>query len=566
MSNARVQIFGGGPVLPIEGFSANVSPQAGSYTLLIDATLANRTVTLPPSASHPGRIYIVKRTDSSAFTVTVVPSGADTIDGGASSALTALLSQAFQSDGEGLWSVISSSGGGAGSSTPKAATFVVSPTPGVGDFTTIEAAVAAAPAAGADIYLREGTYAPAGTIVLPLAIPIRIRGAGAVGIAQITIPTTVPLFSLAAGSTAEYSFSGFEATGDSSVGQALFSIGSAVDFYGNDIEVVDCESIVITTTTPTVAFTDCTFTMTTLDWSFWRGVTGGQLVWNYVNATHPLAASANAVLGGPEWVVTTSYIGGAGFGTYALGHVLWQGFRMDFADITIDGPNSKIDECDFQNCGITVTEPSFVCSDSLFFGGGSTGFQLTISNDIATGQNAITGCLFNGGSTDGIILLATAINTVISGNRFFDYVGVALNTASTGLVAESNTGLRVTETGAANNNRYSDIIDGSLIIGLTSIVNDWNTRAITTTPTTLNETHRTALVDATGGAIIINLPTAASSRYRAYTIKKVDASVNTVTIDGSGAETIDGAATVVLTLQWERVTIQSNGTAWFRID
>lgn len=561
MSDARVQIFGGGPILPIEGFSANVTPGSNSYTMLVDAALANRTVTLPPSASNPGRIYIVKRTDSTLNTVTVIPSGADTIDGGVSSILTALLGQTFQSDGEGLWSVLSSSGGGGGGPpTPEAATYVVSPTPGVGDFTTIEAAVAAAPAAGADIYLREGTYAPVGTIALPLAIPIRIRGAGAVGIAQITMPTAVPLFSLAAGSTAEYSFSGFKATGDLSAGQALFNIDSAVDFYGNDLEVVSCQGIVVTTTTPTVAFTECIFDMLGFDWSFWRGVTGGTLVWNYVTATHPLGFSVSAILGVPDWDVVNSYIGGAGFGTYDLGRVLWNGLKIDFADITINGPNSEINECEFSNSGITVTnvapDESFLVSDSIFFGGGSGAFQLILTKS----QNSITGCLFNGGSNIGIDLLVGATKTVISGCRFFPYVVKTLRTASTGLVAEGNTGLQVEEVGAADNNRYSDIIDGSAVIGPTSIVNDWNSRSVAV-DTTLNETHRTVLVDATAGPITITLPFA-SARYRVYTVKKTDASANTVTIDGAGAETIDGAMTQVISSQYRAITVQSNGTSW----
>ncbi len=46
-------------------------------------------------------------------------------------------------------------------------------------------------------------------------------------------------------------------------------------------------------------------------------------------------------------------------------------------------------------------------------------------------------------------------------------------------------------------------------------------------------------------------------------IKKVDVSVNTVTVDGNASETIDGATTAVLTTQWESITIHCNGTAWF---
>lgn len=91
--------------------------------------------------------------------------------------------------------------------------------------------------------------------------------------------------------------------------------------------------------------------------------------------------------------------------------------------------------------------------------------------------------------------------------------------------------------------------------------------AVTVTEdTTLDATHEKVLVDATADDVVITLPTAASAFSngvgRIYTIEKADVSVNTVTVDGNGAETVDGAATQVLTAQYESITIQSDGTAW----
>jgi hypothetical protein len=67
--------------------------------------------------------------------------------------------------------------------------------------------------------------------------------------------------------------------------------------------------------------------------------------------------------------------------------------------------------------------------------------------------------------------------------------------------------------------------------------------------------------DATGGAFTVNLP-AASGVVQSISIKKTDASINAITIDGNGAETIDGAATRLLSTQYEAVTLWSNGTNW----
>jgi len=69
--------------------------------------------------------------------------------------------------------------------------------------------------------------------------------------------------------------------------------------------------------------------------------------------------------------------------------------------------------------------------------------------------------------------------------------------------------------------------------------------------------------DATSNAITITLPAVASVVDRVYNIKKIDSSVNTVTIDGNSSETIDGSTTVVISSQYDSVTIHSNGNEWF---
>ena len=70
------------------------------------------------------------------------------------------------------------------------------------------------------------------------------------------------------------------------------------------------------------------------------------------------------------------------------------------------------------------------------------------------------------------------------------------------------------------------------------------------------------LVDATGAAVTITLPAANPYSGLQFTIKKTDASANAVTVDGSGAETIDGMATRALAAQYQSITIVSDGTGW----
>jgi hypothetical protein len=80
---------------------------------------------------------------------------------------------------------------------------------------------------------------------------------------------------------------------------------------------------------------------------------------------------------------------------------------------------------------------------------------------------------------------------------------------------------------------------------------------------TLSAQHGTVLVDATGGAKTITVPKASEQIGRPYTVKKVDASANTVTLSRSGSDNIEGATTYVLSAQHDSVTIQSDaGTNW----
>lgn len=80
---------------------------------------------------------------------------------------------------------------------------------------------------------------------------------------------------------------------------------------------------------------------------------------------------------------------------------------------------------------------------------------------------------------------------------------------------------------------------------------------------TVSATDEFIAVDATAGAITLTLPAVAGVTVgKTYVIKKTDAGYNAVTIDGSGAETIDGATTYAIALKNEGLQITSDGAAW----
>lgn len=71
--------------------------------------------------------------------------------------------------------------------------------------------------------------------------------------------------------------------------------------------------------------------------------------------------------------------------------------------------------------------------------------------------------------------------------------------------------------------------------------------------------------DATSGNIIFNLYSASGNAGKSIYFKKVDPSINTITITAAGSETIDGSSSRVITTQWASYAIVSDGANWIII-
>jgi len=161
----------------------------------------------------------------------------------------------------------------------------------------------------------------------------------------------------------------------------------------------------------------------------------------------------------------------------------------------------------------------------------------TISADLAMGVRSVGHLLCNGGS--GIIGGSSLPNT----------------TSTTHLDFVNNTG----EFWVNNAAEFDGAVylDGGLFPAIVTKTGDY----------TALVTDHTIIVDASGGAVTITLPTAAASFETSngliLNIKSKD-SANVVTIDGAGSETIDGSTTMTLATH-ESITIQSDGTEWWII-
>jgi len=84
---------------------------------------------------------------------------------------------------------------------------------------------------------------------------------------------------------------------------------------------------------------------------------------------------------------------------------------------------------------------------------------------------------------------------------------------------------------------------------------------VNTTPYTIVPTsgYNTYNVDASGGAIVLNFPTAVGNAAW-YIVKKIDSSLNTVTLTPNGVETIDGAVNKVIKFQNTSVDVYSDNS------
>jgi hypothetical protein len=485
-----------------------------------------------------------------------------------------------------------------------AASRIVSLVPGDGTDLTIAAALAALPAEGGDIYVKYGTYPIAASLDFG-SKNIRLRGAGTSRDFTLGATTLVPAAGISLFKNGRAcSIEDMVFLGDNATSQILYedALGGGSEIRFARINTHDIGGIVRgsdAVNMPEVEFTDSYVEIPSgpgiplADRYVWKGnQANGELVFNYVElfvtgAGATLMSGVTAGANGPTFRVVDSYVGGGGGGGstnfWFAQTIEWTQFEIDNAQFEISGAFNTIVNCGFLDFSIKFKAVWNFISNSKFSQGG-TGAPFFNAQLWFTGgfagipiESIVTGCLFygNSASLNGIIVenvSPVAIANCIFGDQTLAGIrltaGVAPNPSKASVTGCRFTGTTpVIEEDANCVGVYNENSDfgGSTILGTLSIVDKVNVRNLAVS-LTLDYNHRTALMDATGLARVVTLPTAASAIYRQYTIKKIDASVNTVTVDAAGAETIDGALTVVLTLQWERVTIQSNGTAWFRVD
>ncbi len=81
-------------------------------------------------------------------------------------------------------------------------------------------------------------------------------------------------------------------------------------------------------------------------------------------------------------------------------------------------------------------------------------------------------------------------------------------------------------------------------------------------PVAVVPSNRLILANATGGVIVLNLPTAANFKGRTFIVVKTDASANGITVTPNGSEKINGAASFSVANQYQVLALFSDGSNW----
>lgn len=229
------------------------------------------------------------------------------------------------------------------------------------------------------------------------------------------------------------------------------------------------------------------------------------------------------------------------------------------ADITLTATSSAAHYCDATSAAIAVTLPAASTSrDKLF-----------IIKKIDSGGNAVTVTRAGSDTIDGATSFALTAQynwVVIQSDGTADWRIVG-KTSSAGAPADAqyltlatNGTLTVERVFTPGNNVFgTDAGAGSTYT--VQVDTRSNNTGSSVTLTAASNTVQTC--DCTSNAITVNLPAAAGATDKVFRIKKTDSSSNAVTLDGNSSETIDGATTFTIPIQYMSVDIICNGSLWY---
>ena len=132
-------------------------------------------------------------------------------------------------------------------------------------------------------------------------------------------------------------------------------------------------------------------------------------------------------------------------------------------------------------------------------------------------------------------------------------------------------GIEVTDVGGRNALKYSNPqtlaeSDKDALISKEMAESISNGLVVITPSTPYTAINKDVVLwDCTTGDKVLNLPQSSLSTNYKVNIKKIDSSINTITVNGNASETIDGGLTAVIKTQYESITVVCDGLNWFII-
>lgn len=324
------------------------------------------------------------------------------------------------------------------------------------------------------------------------------------------------------------------------------------------------------------------------------------------------------VINGPAFGISFSGVANCGAtgnalknisGTASFGIEVTTSDRIALTGNTIDGTNSSGTSTTGIGISLDQTTNTRISGGTI---SGCTAAAVYAQNPTVK-DFGITGVQFHGGGTSAdIIRIKSATNFVISGCEFYQGAGcydwICLDTTDAAVAygvidgnlfvgTTANCGLQFYIPGSnaiqsilitSNNTANSSVGGGGIInVSAGSITNVKNVRCTGNIGNGSAQTFNfdyfgtssnfsfpwgyfflergTVGIDASGGARTLELPDATLLRGYVLSVVKTDSSGNTVTVNRltSSGQTINGASSAVLSAQYKRVTVESDGANWF---